>query len=256
MNPMRLALIGVAIAVVAGVFYLFFSGDPAPPPPAVEVELPKIETEDVLTAARDVPIGTIISDLDLRWVPWPYSAISPIMITKSIDPSAILSLKGSIARTGMMDGEPVRREKLVKPSNAGFISAVLPGGMRAVSIPIDAQGTSNAGGFILPNDHVDVMRAGRVGESVRADIIASDITVLAIGRNYQELTGGDHTMQGPNVTLEVTPEQAQDIAVAQLGGGVSLVLRSLLDSGKATLSGQEKSLSVIRFGIESELIKR
>jgi Flp pilus assembly protein CpaB len=67
------------------------------------------------------------------------------------------------------------------------------------------------------------------------------------------LPGGDRTGQGPNATLEVTPQQAQDIAVAQQAGGLSLVLRSLLDAGKKTNVEKAETMSVIRYGIESPL---
>ena len=256
MNPMRLALIGVVIAIVAGVAYLFFGGESAPPPAAVEVEVPKIDAAEVLSAARDIPVGTIISDLDLRWSPWPTTATGPAMITKAADPNAIQSLKGSIARVAHMEGEPIRREKLVSSTSGGFISALLPSGMQAVSIPMDGQGTASAGGFILPNDRVDLLRVGHVGDTQQANVIASNVRVLAIGRALQEPVGGDRTMQGPNITLEVTPEQAQDIAVAQLTGSISLALRSLQDGGKPTPMGRDPGLSIIRFGAESQVVRR
>ena len=260
MNVARLALVGAALIAGAGALYLL-SGDP-PAAPTVEVEVPKIDSQDVLVAAREIPLGTIISDLDLQWVVWPTAAVSPFMISRAMDASAVQTLKGAVARASLMPGEPIRREKLVKGTNAGFLSAILPSGMRAVSIPIDAQGTSNAGGFILPNNRVDIMRTGApldrttpasAAEGVRAEIIASDVRVLAIGRFVQELPGGDRTVQGPNATLEVTPQQAQDIAVAQQAGGLSLVLRSLLDAGKKTNVEKAETMSVIRYGIESPL---
>ena len=259
MNKARLALVGVAIASGVGALYLL-SGDP-PPPAVVEVEVPKFDTQEVLVAAREIPIGTIISDLDLRWVAWPSAGVGAIMITRANDASANQYLKGSIARTSLMEGEPIRREKLVKGANAGFLAAVLPTGMRAVSIPIDGQGTSNAGGFILPNDRVDVMRTGvgtdrfSAGDGIKAEVILTDIRVLAIGRNVQEQAGGDRTIQGPNATLEVTPQQAQDLAVAQQLGGVSLVLRSLLDAGNRQSQERSGMVSVMKFGVESPLGK-
>lgn len=262
MNKARLALVGAAIAAGGGAFYLL-SGDP-PPAPTVEVEVPKLDTTDVLVAAREIPLGTIISDLDLQWVVWPSAAVGPAMISRNMDASAPQTLKGAVARASLMTGEPIRREKLVKGTNAGFLSAILPTGMRAISIPIDGQGTTNAGGFILPNDRVDIMRTGigsamdrlsgaSTSDGIRAEIIVSDVRVLAIGRNVQELAGADRTVLGANATLEVTPEQAQAIAVAQQKGGLSLVLRSLLDAGKKMNAERADGVSVIRFGVEAPL---
>ena len=255
MNTARLALVGVAIAAGGGALYLL-SGDPPPQAPVVEVPLPKIDLQEVLTAAREIPIGTIISDLDLKWVVWPTAGIGLTMISKYADPAAAQNLKGSIARTSHMEGEPIRREKLVKGLNSGFLSAILPSGMRAVSMPIDGAGTTNAGGFVLPNDRVDVVRTFRSGDAGRSDIILSDIRVLAIGRSVQDQPGGDRTAQGPNATLEVTPEQAADLLVAQQAGGVSLVLRSLVDAGKPTLIDRDPPLSIIRYGVEAQFGKR
>jgi len=171
-----------------------------------------------------------------------------------------VSLKGSIARLSTMEGEPIRREKLVKGANASYVAAVLPAGKRAYSIPIDADGTNTAGGFILPNDRVDVIRVGaaksrvRPGEEgPRAEIVAADIRVIAIGRNAQEMPGSDRTILAGNATLEVTPEQAQDLGVAQQSGSLMLALRSLVDRGAPSTLEQRGGVSLVRFGVESQL---
>ncbi len=260
MNKARLVLVGVLIVAGGGALFLL-SGDP-PAPPTIEIEVPKFDTQEVLVAAREIPTGTIISDLDLKWMAWPAAAVGSAMISKNIDPGAIASFKGSIARLSSMEAEPIRREKLVKGANASYVAAILPAGMRAYSIAIDPNGTNTAGGFILPNDRVDVIRMGaaqapvRPGEEgPRADIVAADIRVLAIGRNVQEMPGSDRTYQGPNATLEVTPEQARDLGVAQQTGSLVLVLRSLVDRGAPSPLEQRGGVSVVRFGVESQLGK-
>ena len=105
---------------------------------------------------------------------------------------------------------------------------------------------------------LDILRLGaaRAGdEGPRAEVVATDIRVIAIGRNVQELPGPDRAVQGTNVTLEVTPEQAQELAVANQSGGLSLVLRSLVDRGVAPALARGNGVSVIRFGVESQLGK-
>lgn len=260
MNIPRLALVGAVIVAGVGALFLL-SGDP-PAPPTVEVAVPKFDTQEVLIAARDVPSGTIISDLDLEWTAWPRAAVGSSMISKLIDPGATASLKGSIVRMSMIQGEPVRRDKLVKGANSSYVAAILPSGMRAYSIPIDRDGLNTAGGFILPNDRVDILRTGsptgaaRAGDDgARAEVVATDIRVIAIGRNVQELPGSDRTVQGSNATLEVTPEQAQDLALAQQSGVLSLVLRSLVDRGVTPALARGGGVSVVRFGVESQLGK-
>ena len=119
-------------------------------------------------------------------------------------------------------GEPLRRERLVMGPHSGFLAAVLPSGSRAVAINIDAQGSSTAGGFILPNDKVDVIHifhdedAARKGinNSFVSQIILTNVRVLAIGQNFQE-KNGERVITEANATLELTPAQAETIVLAQ-----------------------------------------
>lgn len=244
---LRLVVVGVLLIVAALAFYIL-SGDPDPAPQAVAPPPPKSDLDEILVAARDIPPGLVISDLDLKWIPFPITALRPGMIARSAEPAANQSLKGSYARVPHIEGEPIRREKLVKTLGSGFISAILPTGMRAMSIPIDPSGLTNAGGFVLPNDRVDVMRILRFGDISRAEVVLSDVRVIAIGRNLQDPQGPDRTVQGGNATLEVSPQQARALAVAQQSGGLFLVLRSLQDAGRETPEEQRSSLTIIRHG--------
>jgi pilus assembly protein CpaB len=158
-------------------------------------------------------------------------------------------------------GEPIRREKLVKGPNSGFMSAILPSGMRAVAINIDTQGSTSAGGFVLPNDRVDVLRTVRDDEAAKSgvadafvtEILLSNIRVLAIGQNVQE-KNGERVVIGSNATLEVDPRQAETLILAQRVGQLSLALRSLLDASRtaetATPDQQtDNTLTIVRYGI-------
>jgi pilus assembly protein CpaB len=244
---LRLVVIGVLLIVAALAFYIL-SGDPESPSPEVVAPAPKSDLDEILVAAREIPPGLVISDLDLKWIAFPISALRPGMIARSTEPSASQTLKGSYARVPHLEGEPIRREKLVRTSGAGFISAILPSGMRGMAISIDPNGLTTAGGFILPNDRVDVMRIVRLGDSTRAEVVLSDVRVIAIGRNIQDPQGPDRTIQGGTATLEVTPQQARALAVAQQVAGLFLVLRSLQDAGRDTPEEQKSSLTIIRHG--------
>ena len=244
---LRLVVVGVLLVVAALAFYIL-SGDPEPPPQAAAPPSPRSDLDEILVAARDIPPGLVISDLDLKWITFPITALRPGMISRSAEPNANQALKGSYARVPHLEGEPIRREKLVKTSGSGFISAILPTGMRAMSIPIDPSGLTNAGGFILPNDRVDVMRIVRLGDISRAEVVLPDVRIIAIGRALQDPQGPDRTVQGGSATLEVTPQQARALAVAQQTGGLFLVLRSLQDAGRDTPEEQRSSLTIIRHG--------
>ena len=168
-----------------------------------------------------------------------------------------------MTREAFLRGEPMRRDKLVKGGNSGFMSAILPSGMRAVAIKIDSAGDSSAGGFILPNDRVDVISIFHDEEAskargttvIGARTILANVRVLAIGQNVQE-ENGKKVVVGANATLELDPAQAELIILAQQTGNsnLHLVLRSLADSaGQAETVGEANgtnadSLTIVRYG--------
>ncbi|MDB5569666.1 MAG: cpaB, partial [Hyphomicrobiales bacterium] len=176
-------------------------------------------------------------------------------IKRSEEPGAQESVRGAIARGGFIQGEPIRREKLVKGPNAGFLSALLPAGSRAVAINIDASGGSSAGGFILPNDRVDVVRTSTAADGMESETILTNMRVLAIGQNIEE-KNGERVVAGSNATLEADPVQAETLILAQRTGQISLVLRSMMDaSGRpkadvaAPPDADRGSVTVIRYGV-------
>src|SRR5215212_5147222 len=157
MKVAQLAVLGVALAA-GGAAALMMRGAPQPPPAPAVVAPPAAPQVEVLVAATDLPMGQALKATDLRWQAWPTETGGGTLITKSDAPGNIIEdLSGSIVRNAFFNGEPIRRDKLVK-GPGGFMSAILPAGMRAVAISIDNRGSTSAGGFILPNDRVDVIR--------------------------------------------------------------------------------------------------
>lgn len=268
MKKSRIIVLFLALAAAGGAF-LLATGSSTPPPAAVPVSAvpappPPPTTDDVVVAARDLPLGTKISESDLGWQSWPKDSVPPNTLRKSQKPQAFEELKGSIVRSALFQGEPVRAEKLIKGDNSGFMSAILPTGMRAVAINIDSQGATTAGGFILPNDRVDVVRTYRQeakpgaaapsGDAYLTDTLLSNVKVLAIGQNVQE-KNGQPVVVGSNATLELDPEQAEIVILAQRTGQLSLVLRSMLDAHQAGTAAARQAghgLSVVRYGTISE----
>ena len=240
MKTARIAVLSVAVAAGLGAAILAGGSKPpektaAPPPP------PPAVTDDVLVAAKDLNFGAIVGEADLRWENWPKDHIPEGLVRKSASPSGDKELNGAIVRSNFAAGEPLRRERLVMGPHSGFLAAVLPSGSRAVAINIDAQGSSTAGGFILPNDRVDVIHifhdedAARKGinNSFVSQIILTNVRVLAIGQNFQE-KNGERVITGANATLELTPAQAETIVLAQRVGQLSLILRSMTDANAAS----------------------
>jgi pilus assembly protein CpaB len=261
MNRMQIAVLGVSVAAF-GAAYFFFNSFQSTPAPVIVQAGPKLDTDEVLIASEDIPMGTVVNETEVSWQAWPKAAVSEQMIAKSAGPNEIDQVKGSMTRLSFLRGEPIRRDKLVKNGQGGFMSAILPTGMRAVAIKIDGGGDSSAGGFILPNDRVDVVRVYRDDEATKArgvevlatQTILTDVQVLAIGQIIQD-DNGKKVAVGSNATLELTPQQAELIVLAQHAGGsnLHLLLRSLVDSGGqpetvANVQGGRAGLTIMRYG--------
>lgn len=260
MKPARLAVLGIALLAGTVAVVLVMRGGQAPAPVIVQSAAPQAaKTVDVLVAASELAMGHGLKAGDMRWQAWPAEASPGGAITRTEAPNGLEELSGSIVRTGFLSGEPIRREKLIKTDGSGFMSAVLPSGMRAVAISIDTKGASSAGGFILPNDRVDVIRTYRDDEASRtggvdvhsSETILSNIRVLAIGQTVQE-RNGEKVVTGETATLELNPTQAEAVTLAQKVGQLSLSLRSLQDASAPDAPRREQgenSLTVVRYGV-------
>lgn len=254
----RILLVGVGIAAAGGAYMLVNRSQPVQPvivqaaPTAV-----KVDNAHVLVASRDLGLGTLIKDADVRWAEWPKALVAEGMISKAVTPNALTEIKGAVTRAPFFSGEPIRPTKIVKSSNSGFLSAILPSGSRAVAINIDASGASSAGGFILPNDRVDIIRTSResADKTTRyiSETILRNVRVLAIGQRIEE-KNGERVVVGSNATLELTPRQAEKIVLAQRVGQLSLALRSMLDANKKKDNAEPDDsnnggMTIVRFGI-------
>jgi pilus assembly protein CpaB len=263
MKKAQIAVLGVAIAA-GGAAYMMMSNQPPPPVEVVRQAAPIIENDDVLVAASGLDYGTTLSDAALKWQTWPKSSPIAGVIRRSAVPNAVEELKGFVVRGQFMADEPIRRERLVKGPTAGLMSTLVAPGHRAVAINIDYSGATSAGGFILPNDRVDILRTFRDEDAVKAgqadafvtETILRNVKVLAIGPNVQ-IENGKSVIAGSNATLELDPRQTEFIVLAQRTGQLSLTLRSLTDAVKDTtvtdtqldIKPDDKTLTIVRFGI-------
>ena len=235
MKSARLLILGVAVLAAGGAGYIAMNLAAPPPAPVIAApEAPQITLEDVLVATENLGVGAELTS-QMRWQPWPAEAISEGYITRSVEPDAINELSGATVRLQLFTGEPIRKAKLIGPGQS-FMSSILPPGMRAVATQINAE--SSAGGFILPNDFVDVIMTRRKPDSgnntslapFTTETVLQNVRVLAIDQAIQEDEQGRKVMVGQTATLEVTPEQAEIITVAQqMADRLTLALRSTQD---------------------------
>src|SRR6202790_2053993 len=152
MNISRIVVLIIALSA-GGVAAYLASGSDSKPPPAEPVA--QVQTNDVLVAKSDIGLGQTVTPDDMQWQSWPASTASNTFIRRNQRPDATKESAGSIARSPFIAGEPIREAKLVKADGSGFMAAILPTGARAISTEISPE--TGAGGFILPNDRVDVI---------------------------------------------------------------------------------------------------
>src|SRR6202043_2684486 len=259
MNTARIVVLAVAVGAGGIAAYLASGADknPAPAEPVAQ-----LQTVDVLVAKSDIGLGQTVGPEDMQWQTWPAATTSSTFIRRNERPDATPQIAGSIARAPFTAGEPIREPKLVKANGSGFMAAILPTGMRAISTEISPE--TGAGGFILPNDRVDVILSKRdknPDKSASADIVISEIIltnvrVLGIDQAPKE-KDGQNAVVGKTVTLELRPEQAETLARARQSGTLSLALRSIADINMVENRTEDEgpkrgdSISVVRYGVSS-----
>jgi pilus assembly protein CpaB len=259
MNTARIVVLTVALGAGGIAAFLARSaGDTAPAPQPVA----QLATVDVLVAKNEIGLGQSVKPDDLVWQNWPASSASGHFIKRSDRPEANKQIAGMIARAPFIAGEPIREPKLVRADGSGFMAAILPTGMRAVSTEISAE--TGAGGFILPNDRVDVLLTRRdksadkgAPELIQSEIILPNVRVLAIDQAPKEKEG-QNALVGRTVTLELKPEQAETLARSRQAGTLSLALRSIADINMVENSTEEgaaprkgASINIVRYGVQS-----
>ena len=271
MKPARMILL--LVALVAGglaAFLVTRGGDPVTTTQVVTEVVPENKTQ-VLVAKTPIGMGERLSPESVEWVDWPEGALRPDYVTVSAMPEAPANLAGAVARFEFFPGEPIREAKLVR-SDQGYLSAVLTEGMRGVSVGVSA--VSAAGGFIVPNDHVDVVLTSQSELGSRSEVVLANVRILAIGKRLGQVgaSGGqteEEVKAGATpaavtfddvaiATLELDPTQAETLINASTRGQLSLTLRSVADfSASATIAEQPNSnqtVRVFRFGREQSVL--
>jgi pilus assembly protein CpaB len=257
MYTARIVVLIIALGA-GGIAAYLASGSDNKPAPAIPVA--QLATVDVLVAKSDIGLGQSVKPEDLQWQTWPTATASSTLIRRTDRPNATTEIIGQIARAPFISGEPIREQKLVKADGSGFMAAILPTGMRAVSTEITPE--TGAGGFILPNDRIDVILSkheknpDRQGtDTVQSETVLTNIRVLAIDQAPKE-KDGQNSVVGRTVTLELKPEQAETLARVRQSGTLSLALRSIADVNLVennTDQSQRRSdsVNVVRYGVPS-----
>lgn len=269
MRPARIIL--VVVALVAGglaAFLVMRMGRAPAPSTEVVTQVVQEQKTQILVAKAPIGMGERLKPDTLEWQDWPEGAVRPEYVTISAMPDAPAELTGAVARFEFFPGEPIREQKLVR-SDQGYLSAVLAKGMRGVAVGVNA--VSGAGGFVVPNDHVDVVLTTSTAQGQQSEVVLSNVRVLAIGKRLGEMgaSGGDEKAENDSptpetfdnstvATLELTPGQAETLINASMRGQLSLTLRSITDFGKTAdverPTSTSQAVRVIRFGKEQSVM--
>ena len=237
MKAARIIVMGVAVVAAGGaaVIATNLATQPAPVNVVVEATAPAVPTARVLVATGNLPVGARLSSDQMEWRDWPEDGVGEGFITEVDDPTALTDLDGSVVRLVTFAGEPLRRAKLVG-ADERYMSSVLAPGRRAMAVDLTAN--NGAGGFILPNDRVDVLASISVPSqftdeaetSVTIQTVLTNVRVLAIDQTITEDEEGGKTRLGEIATLEVTAREAEQLAyVRETADTISLVLRATAD---------------------------
>jgi pilus assembly protein CpaB len=290
MSRVRLIAISlVALMVAVGAFVVARTAAAPKAPKPVVVAPVAVQQVRVLVAARDLPVGERIDPAALTWEPWPATAVqSGAYITDGpptsvgadsraklaaaagealgaaksavVGPDAKLaSYAGSVVREHISAHEPILETKLVHAGAGGVMAVTLTPGMRAMSVPLTPE--TAAGGFILPGDHVDVVQIRRADGAIASSTVMKNVRVLAIDQNLNATPAksGGAAQVGATATLELAPEQAEDMVLAKAQGDLTLVLRSYADAAGEARTGEirrtntQPVVRIFRNGAETEV---
>lgn len=254
MRARRGVILIFAILCGLGAF-LLMARTPNAPAPAPSA--PK--SDDILVAERPLAVGMRVAAADMRWQPVAREAVPAGALRKSEAPEAVQRFAGATVRQPMAKGDPILASRLAQGSG-GYLASTLAPGMRALAVNLDPNGARSVGGFIFPDDRVDVIvaktEAPRYGQrlDVDAKTLLTGVRVLAIGQQLSD-GGGQKTLGGETATLEVTPEQAQELVEAMRLGNMNiwLSLRPVnepVDAARqAAAFAASRSVTIVGFGM-------
>lgn len=229
MNRTRIGIV-VVVAVLLALFasigtYRFLSEK------GRMAEEARLQTVGVVVAAVDIPFGSTIRPDQVVLSAWPKDRYPENVL------SDVKAAVGRVVRREFARGEPIVESKLLTTSrNVGMLSLRIPQGMRAFTVRVNE--AVGVGGFLMPDARVDVLLT-TISSDQRATqmskIILEDIRVLAVGQTIDQ--EDNKPVPAKTVTLAVTPEEAEKLALASNDGKIHLVLRNFADSEKVKTSG-------------------
>jgi pilus assembly protein CpaB len=197
----------------------------------------------VMVAKTDIPTGVFVQEGHLGWQLFPDKNVPAAYMIEG--QASIEDLMGAVVRRGFTAGEPVTAKRIIKPGERGFLAAVLRPGHRAMAIRLNA--TSGISGLVFPGDRVDLLLSMTVGGGEEggagvhrvSETVLENVRILAIDQIIDNSSGTPRVAK--NATLELTPKQAEMIAIIGDLGRLSLSLRSLAKDEDELVAIAEKT---------------
>ena len=195
---------------------------------------PPEDMTQIVVAAQNVALGSRLAEADLRLAPWPRA----VPLAGSFQKISDVVGRGVVVP--MIPNEPVLDSKLAAVGGGAGLTAAIPEGMRAVGVKVnDVIGVA---GFVLPGSRVDVVVSGSPNKNSEVEmskVILENVQVLAAGQNVtSDVNGKPQNVQV--VTLVVTPEESQKLALASVDGKIQLALRNPLDLARLDPQAQHR----------------
>ena len=188
--------------------------------PSAATAMPEIGMVAVVTAQTEIAYGEPLDPAMLTLRAWPTDAV----IEGSFTDIETIFEEGARRTLGrIFPGEPILAAKLSAPNERVTIVQKLSPGHRAVAISVDA--ATGVGGFVTPGNRVDIVMTAGSGVEIRAVTVLQNIRVVGIDQVSEEQR--DKPMVARTITVEVTPEDSQRLALAQRAGRLSLSLREI-----------------------------
>ena len=215
----RTLLVFLLSVLVAGVAS-FFVYSAVQSIPVREIE---VRSYHVAVAAKALPVGTMISASDVKLVPWPAS--SPVAGGYSTVEEVVN--RGLISP--VVENEPLTASKVASLESGAGLPPSIAAGMRAISVTVNE--VIGVAGFVVPGTHVDLVVTLKNREDSMSRVVVSNVQVLTAGTKYDMDQARDgKPVPSTVVTLLVTPEDAERIALASSEGSIMLTLRNPLDT--------------------------
>ena len=247
MNPRSLILLAVALIGVVGVVFFtrsFLAGVQQQATQVQTVSAPA-STSKILVAAKELPVGTILTSEHVAWQAWPEAGLNEAYFQSG--KNKLNDIDGKVVRSPINRGEPMTASAIVAQGQRGFLAAVLSPGMRAVTVKPSP--VASVGGFIFPGDRVDVIlthtiEVSRSEKYTAAETVFQNVRVLAV--DQRSAAQGEKIQIAKTATIEATPKMAEKVAMLEKLGTLSLSLRSLTNDGTATVTANPDSPPVSR----------